>query len=78
MVLLDFSLTLPLKMANKKVGFVLTEGNIHSIEVFPTRRMKTFITALMKGIPNEHTWLIRAKIMDTSGTPKHKEGNLRN
>ena len=48
--------------------------------------MKTFITALMKGIPNKHTslslsgkfGLIRAEVMDICGTPKHTKGNLRN
>ena len=48
--------------------------------------MKTFITVLVKRMPNKHTslsprgkfGLIRAKIMDISGTPKHMKRNLIN
>ena len=79
-----FTRILSLKMANRKVGSVLTESNLHSDKVFPRRRVKTFITALVKRIPNKHTRLssrgkfgmIRAKIMDISGTPKHTKRNL--
>ena len=81
-----FTHTLSLKMANRKVGSLLTESNIHSDKVFLGRRVKTFIIALMKGIPNKHICLslrgkfglIRVKIMDLSGTTKHTKGNLRN
>ena len=81
-----FTHTLPLKMANGKVGSILTESNIHSDKVFSGWWVKTFITTLVRGIPNKHTCLsprgkfglIRAKIMDISGTPKHTKRNLRN
>ena len=81
-----FTHTLPLKMTNGKVRSILTESNIRSDKVFPGRRVKTFITTLVKGIPNKHTCLsprskfglIRAKIMDISGTPKHMKRNLKN
>ena len=43
-----FTHTLPLKMANGKVRSVFTESNIHSDKVCPGRRVKTFITKLVK------------------------------
>ena len=66
-----FTHTLPLKMANKKV--------------FSGWQVKIFIITLVKEIPNNHTslslrskfGLIRAKIIDISGTPKHTKRNLR-
>ena len=73
-------------MANEKEGLVLTESNIHSDKVFFERRIKTFITALMKGIPT-NTYaralrgkfgLIKAEIVDMCAIPKHKKENLRN
>ena len=81
-----FTHTCPLEMANKKVGSVLTESNIHSDKVFPRRWVKIFITVLMKGIPNKYTCqssmgkfgLIWAKIMDISSTLKQTKRNLRN
>ena len=81
-----FTHILPLKMANRKVGSVFTESNVHSDKIFPRRRVKTFITVLVKGIPNKHTGLsprgkfglIRAEIMDIGGAPKHTKRNLRN
>ena len=82
-VQLDSSLTLSLKMTNKKEGSILTESNLHSDKVFSRRWMKTFIIALMKGIPNKHTCLslmgklglIRGEIMDIYGTPNYTKGN---
>ena len=76
----------PPKMANGKIGSVLTESNIHNDKVFLGRRVKTFITALVKGIPNKHTSLspmgkfgqIRAKIVDINSIPKYTKRNLRN
>ena len=73
-------------MVNRKIGSVLIESNIHSDKVFPRKRVKTFITASVKGIPNKHTSLSprdkfglnRAKIVNISGTPKHTKRNLKN
>ena len=80
-----FTHTLLLKMANGKVRSVFTESNIHSESIFWTVGENIYNHA-GEGIPNKHTCLslrdkfglIRAKIMDISGTPKHTKWNLRN
>ena len=73
--------TLPLKMTNKKERSVFTERNINGDKVFLGRRMKTFITALMKRKLNKHTCLslmgkfglIWAKIVDICCTHNEQE-----
>ena len=69
-----------------KEELVFTESNKYSDKVFSGRQMKTFITVLMKGIPNKHRCmslrgklgLIRVEIIDIYGTHKHTKRNLKN
>ena len=47
--------TLPLKMANRKEGFILKECDIHGHEILSKGRMITLVALLVQRIPHKNT-----------------------